>query len=180
MASAPASGTPTATPPVTFVSAHSRKVHGASGTFNLLLDHTVAMTGAVTVEPRQASTHLIVFTFSGSVISVGGATTTTGSVTTAIAGNEVRVTLSGVADAARTTVSVTGVNGSASASTAIGFLVGDLKSSRVVTAADTAAVKTNKGRTLDANNFLADIDASGAINDTDLAAVQSRAGRTLP
>ena len=95
-------------------------------------------------------------------------------------GNELIVILAGVPDRQRLTVTATGVNGSASASTPIGFLIGDINASRGVNAADIGAVKARQGQAVDGANFRSDLNADGRIDLVDVAAVQARSGSVLP
>jgi len=93
----------------------------------------------------------------------------------------VEVTLAGVDDNRRVTVQLTGVNGSATASASIGFLVGDINGSGRVTGTDISAVKARSGAVLSAgNNFLFDLNLNGTISITDVSAAKARAGRVLP
>lgn len=173
--------TPTSVPPITLTAVQSRKIHGTAGPFNLLLDNTVPIAGAVTVEPREIGTgHTIVFRFSGPVLVAGSVTSTSGSVTSIASGNEVIVTLTGVGDAQRVTIQVSGVNGSVTASTSIGFLLGDVDGSRTVDATDAAMVRARSGLTVDITNFRYDLNASGTITAADIASVKNRNNLTLP
>ena len=181
----PASNSVTVVPsnaPLTLLDVFSRKIHGAAGTHNLLLDKTVSISGAVTVEPRViGSGHSIVFQFNNPIGQPGTVTVSPqGSATAAVNGNEVVVTLTGVADNRRATVSLTGVNGTLNAEAAMGFLVGDVNNSRSVTAADISGVKARSGQTTTALNFKFDVNATGAINASDISAVKARSGLTLP
>jgi hypothetical protein len=177
---------PAAAGAVTFSGAVSRKTHGSAGTFDITLDTTQAISSAVTVEPRAiGSGHKIVFQFSGAITAAGTVTTTDllgaaiGSATATAVGNTVEVTITGVADAKRVRVALAGVNGSVSAATSIGFLVGDVNDSRSVTSADINRVKGKTGSAVSASTFMYDVDASGAINATDTSTVKQRSGLTI-
>ena len=95
-------------------------------------------------------------------------------------GNELVVTLTGVADAKRVTVSATGVNGALNVSASIGFLLGDSNNNRVVNATDVSRVKSYSGQVTTQANFTQDLNASGLINAAEIAAVKTRSGNTLP
>lgn len=168
----------------------SRKIHGGAGTFDLLIDTTLLTGGLVTVEPRAiGSGHSIVFQFNQAVTSIGSVTAvdTNGNpirVANGVinAGNstEVIVTLTGVADANRVTITVNNVAGAGNtlnqATASMGYLVGDVNNSRSVSNTDISAIKTRAGQPLDNNNFKYDVNASGGITNTDISATKTRAG----
>ncbi|MBL8522902.1 MAG: hypothetical protein JNN20_04375 [Betaproteobacteria bacterium] len=165
----------------------SRKMHGAMP-FSLTIDHSQPISGAVTVEPRQiGSGHTLVFHFDGNVNYVSAATAldammnSVGTATPVRSGNDVVVTLTGVADNTRLTITLTGLNGVGTASASMGFLVGDVNSTRAVSAADISAIKARQGQTVNSDaRALFDLNADGIINATDLSAAKARSGRVLP
>jgi hypothetical protein len=172
--------------PFALVSVLSRKSHGTAGIFDLPINKNVALGGAVTVEPRAiGSGHTLVFEFSAPVVSVGGVTALdaafapVGSATFVRSGNFVVVTLTGVADNRRANITLANVNTSLTASAPIGFLVGDVNSTRAVNASDIAGAKAQSGVSVSALNFRSDVNASGAIGSTDISAVKARAGLVL-
>ncbi|MEQ1515274.1 MAG: dockerin type I domain-containing protein [Usitatibacteraceae bacterium] len=175
-------------PPVNLLAVHSRKVHGTAGTFDLPIDTTQPISAAVAVEPRLiGSGHTIVFQFDGAINAAGTASAVDGSgaalpsVTVQASGNNVIVTMPNVPDRSRATVTLVGVNGNASAvSASLGFLAGDVNSSRSVNSSDISALKSRSGQTVDALSFKFDVNASGAINSSDISAAKSRSGLTLP
>jgi len=166
----------------------SRKTHGAAGTFDLAIDTAPAIGGAVTVESRAIGAgHQIVFQFSdaisvaGTVSVVNAAAMPVGSASAMAAGNEVVVTVTGIPDNSRATITLTGVNGGISvAPVSIGFLVGDVNNSRSVNATDISGVKARSGQATVIGNFRFDLNASGGVNATDIAAVKARSGLVLP
>ncbi len=169
------------------ISVFSRKVHGSAGTFDLPIDLAQLVSGAVTVEPRSgASGHAIVFRFDGAVSVAGVATTADGAAlplgtaSASAAANEVIVTVAGVPDNRRLSISLTGVNGNTNAAAAIGFLRGDVNGNRNVSTADTSQIRARAGQVAGSTNFLADINASGVIGAADIAAAKSAVGRSLP
>ncbi len=178
--------------PFSLIAVQSRKLHGLVGSFDLTIDSTIAISGAISVEPRTIGAgHTIVFQFSGPVTSVGGvssldaSSTAVGSATFGvppIPGNEVVVTLTGVPDNQRATIALTNINGVATinASASMGFLVGDVNNTRSVNSSDISAVKARSGQTTSALNFMFDVNASGAINSSDISAVKARSGLVLP
>ena len=176
-------------PPITLSAVKSRKIHALAGPFDLVIDTTPIISGAVTVESRSSgATHLIVFQFNGPITATGVAAAVNGSAApitisaVTFLGNDVSVTLTGVADKSRATVSLAGVNGvlSLNPSTSIGFLVGDVNNSRSVDSSDISSVKARSGQTTDTTNFKFDVNSSGAINSSDISAVKARFGLVLP
>ena len=173
--------------PVSLLAVQSRMTHGTAGTFDLLIDKAIPISGAVTVEPRNNGVaHTIVFQFDGPVTSVGGVTSQNvnsigvGTASFAIAGNDVLVTLTGLSDNQRLTVALSNVNvAGANASASMGFLQGDVNNSGSVNSSDISGVKSRAGQTADATNFKFDVNASGAINSSDISSVKARSGLTL-
>lgn len=160
----------------------SRKVHGMAGTFDLPLNRRAAINGEVTVEPRIAgNSHQVVFQFDIPVTSIGTVTSSTGSPNATVSGNEVIVNLNGIGNGERTTVSLTDVSGvGLNVSVSLGFLAGDVNSSRGVTAMDSSAIKARMGQIADNSNFFYDINASGSITAADLSAIKARINAILP
>ena len=189
LASAAASVTPTANPPIALFGVKSSKTHGSAVDFAVIVDFAQALGDAVTVEPRTIGAgHKLVFHFNntvsatGTVNSIDANSNPIGSASAMSSGNDVVVTLTGIPDnqRVRVTFSVTGVNGSTNAAAALGFLVGDVSSMRSVNAADISAVKARIGQSIGLANFKFDVDASGSIDASDLLAVKTRSGLTLP
>jgi hypothetical protein len=178
-------------PPISFTGlAFSRKFHGNGiGQKDLpLVDAPIG--GNFTVEPRQAAGgHQIVFRFSApvnSVIAVGAvdaAMAAIGSATPSFSGNDLIVTLTGVPDNVRLTVTASGVNGiiGLNAAHAVGFMVGDVSGSRKINAADIAAVKARQTADLNTgSNYLFDLNLSGTMSSADITIVKSASGREMP
>lgn len=178
-----ASGSVSVTPVAALLSkVESRKVHGAAGTFNILIDHTLPVGGALTVEPRVIGMgHTIVFTLTGPATIAGTASVAPAGMASAmVSGNEVIVTLTGVPDNTRATVTVNGINGGLNVSASLGFLVGDVSGNRAVAAADVTAIRAVAGQTTDAANFRHDLNTTGLIGAADIAAARNRVNLTLP
>ena len=185
--SAPVAVMPTLNPSLALLSVLSQKLHGAAGIFNLPITYPMSLNGLVTVEPRAIGAgHKLIFQFNnmisnaGSVVVTDINSNTIGTASLLPSGNDVVVTIAGVLDNKRVTVSLTGVNGALDVSASIGFLVGDVSETRSVNAADISSVKARIGQPVSIANFKVDVDASGTIGPTDLTAVKSRAGLTLP
>lgn len=168
--------------PFSLLAVQSRKTHGSAGPFDIAIDTGQQITGPVSVEPRNiGSGHTIVFQFDTAITATGIVATTAGNATAAIVGNDVEVTLTGVPDNSRATVSLTNVNSaSVNASASIGFLIGDVNNSRSTNSSDISGVKARSGQSTTAANFKFDLNASGAVNSSDISAVKARSGLVLP
>jgi hypothetical protein len=185
-ASATVGVTPSAAAPLTLVGVQSRKTHAAAGTFEIPVDPAQVVTGAVSVEPRAIGAgHRIVFQFNATIAATGTAGCTDasaapiGACSAAALGTEVEVTLTGIPDNRRVTVSLTGVNGAANVAAAVGFLLGDVNASRTVSSADALAVKGKAAQAVNATNFMFDVNLTGGITGTDILAVKGRSGQAL-
>jgi hypothetical protein len=178
--------TPPPPQPVSLTGVVSRKSHGSAGTFDLAIDRTQAIGGSVSVEPRAIGAgHKIVFQFNGAVTAagtvsvVGTSGTALGSATAVAVGTTVEVTLTGIPDARRATISLANVNGAgSSASVSIGFLVGDVNGTRSVTSSDINRIKGKSGP-VTSSTFVYDLDASGGVDSVDLSAAKARSGLTV-
>lgn len=182
---------PVPTTPLNFIAAFSRKTHGTAGVFDQTLDTSVAISGNVTTESRAiGGGHTIAFRFDGNVATAGSVSVIDtlgnplGSASTSVAGNEVLVTLTGIADSQRVTISLTGVTGTGggitNASTSVGFLMGDVTGGRTIPASHVSAIKSRSGQPADGGNFRFDLNASGVVGAADIAAVKTRIGLSLP
>ena len=188
VASATVAVTPSTTLTLSLIGAVSRKTHGAVGAFDVAIDTTLAITGAITVEPRSiGNAHTVVFNFNDTITAAGSVTVVDGANTpvaaTSIAtGSDVAVTIPALPDNTRVTVSLTGVNGDMQKNfpASLGFLIGDVNGSRSVNSSDISGVKARSGQTTTAANFKFDVNASGAINSSDISAVKARSGLVLP
>lgn len=173
-----------ATPPV-LQSAASRRVHGASGAFDLAL--SLADIHNPTTESRQGPAQTLVFTFdkpiSAASVSVTEGAATAGAPT--FSGSSVIVDLTGVTNQQYVTVSLTGVVASdggtgGSGLARVGFLAGDVNRSRVVTVADFGLVNAELAHAVTASNFLEDVNASGSITVADKGVVSGHLTTSLP
>jgi len=158
--------------------------HGGSGTFDMPLS-----TSSRVIEPRDGVGNFkIVFTFSAAVTGgtasfsgTGGGSV--GSVT--FSGNTMTVNLTGVTDQQNGTVTVNNVFGPStgalsSASTQIGFLIGDVTADAAVNVGDTVQVRNNSGVTLDNTNFKYDVTVDGFVNVGDTIVVRAKSGDFIP
>lgn len=170
-----------ATQAQSLVGAQSRKTH-LGVDYNLPIDVNQTISGAVTFEPRpMGAGHNIVFQFDGPITQAGTVSSTpTGSTSAQInPGNssEVVVTLTGVADNTRVTVTLSGVNGGANSfPVSLGFRVGDFNNTGTVTAVDVSSARLRTGQTVTAGNFQFDLNTSGLVSAADLSAVKRRSG----
>jgi hypothetical protein len=172
----------------------SRKTHGSAGTFDIPIDLTAAIGGAITVEPRQATTgasaqpHKIVYTFQSApagaghsaVLNNSGGTAIGGaSAVTSVVGNSIVVDLAGIGTNQRVNVVLTAAGGGGTFSAPVAFLLGDVTNTRSVSVADINAVRAVSGQTTTSSNFKADINVSGAISVGDINLVRSTSGSVL-
>jgi hypothetical protein len=168
-----------------FLGAASRKVHGAAGTFDLPL--SLVATNPTT-EPRIGPTQTLVFTFDKAVT---GATATTAEGTAmaertlTFSGNDVVVPLTVFADRQYVTITlsnVIGADGSTEGSAAVrlGFLLGDVNGSRVVSVADVGLVNAQLAQVVTAANYLKDVNASGTLSVADKGLTNANLTRALP
>jgi len=174
-------------PPFALERIASRKTHGAAGTFDLLLKQNVPVSGAVTVEPRISQAgHKIVFSFNQPVSSLSDVIATDangaeiGAASATIDGSDVVVSLAGIANARRVKVQLKGVNGELDSAATVGFLFGDVNSSRLVDGSDVSAIKSRAGQVAGSGNFRFDVTANGVINVTDVLVVKFKQGATMP
>jgi hypothetical protein len=162
----------------------SRKVHGAAGAFDLPL---ALATASPTTEPRTGPAHTIVFTFDKPVVA-GTATVTEGTASAATPtfdANEMRVPLTGVADAQYVTVTVANVTaadggGGGGGTVRVGLLAGDGTQNRAVTVSDLAQVNAAIAQSVTATNFLKDLNASGTLTVADKGIANTRITKALP
>jgi hypothetical protein len=162
----------------------SRKAHGAAGTFDLPLPSTPANP---TTEPRTGPAYTIIFTFDKPVVG-GTASVVEGTASVGVptfSANEMRVPLTGVANAQYVTVSVSGVaaadgGSGGSGSVRVGFLLGDVTQNRAVAVSDVAQVNAAIAQPVTASNYLKDLNASGTLTVADKATANANVTRALP
>ena len=167
----------------------SRKTHGTAGTFDLPLP----LTGAVATEPRIPDAnngYQLVYTFAETVNSVGTATVTqgTGAVASSAVGpnpNQVTVNLTGVTNAQRMIVTLSGVLGNSGTTLAaipanVNILVGDVNASGRTDSGDVALVRSKGVVAVDQSNFLYDVNLSGRVDSGDVTTTRSYTVTALP
>jgi trimeric autotransporter adhesin len=168
-----------------FMSAASRRVHGAAGTFDLPLLLTPT---SPTTEPRVGPTQTIVLSFDKPIASADTPTVSEGVATfgtMAISGNDVVVTFTGVTDMQYVTISVANVASTdggtgGSASVRIGLLVGDVNQNRVVTVGDLGLVNAQLSQMVTSANYLKDVNVSGTLSVADKGITNANLTRALP
>ena len=166
----------------------SRKIHGAAGMFDVVINPATPIDGAIDVEPRAISGgHLLVFQFDRFVSGANGAIVRDAAgqdvgtiVNQNYVGPTIELTLTDIPDDKRIKVTIDSINGTTTASASIGFLVGDVNNTRSVNSSDISGVKARSGQTTTALNFKFDVNASGAINSSDISAIKARSGLVLP
>jgi hypothetical protein len=165
----------------------SRKVHGATGTFDLPLN---LVSTNPTTEPRSGGAggnHTIVFVFDKPV-TAGNASVIAGVGTAGtpnFSGTAMIVPLSGATNQQYVTVSVSDVvsaDGGAggSGSVRVGFLLGDVSQNRVVTVSDLAQVNAQIAQVVTPSNYLKDVNASGTLTVADKGIANTQITKALP
>lgn len=165
----------------------SRKTHPGGGAHDVVIDTRQTMAGTATIEPRSIGAgHSIVFKFDGPVTSPGTLSIVDGTLqavnggTAFAAGNEVTVSLPGLADRKRATVALANVNNAGvDVAATVGFLAGDVNATGTVNNADVIALKTRAGQRVGAGNYAFDVNSSGVITAADIVAAKARAGAAV-
>jgi hypothetical protein len=169
------------------LSAASRKLHGADAGGQ---DTALALSGQPDIEPRNGGAngdHTLVFTFNNDVVNGSAAVTAgNGAISgTTFANNTMTVTLSGVTDAQRLTVRLTGVSDEfgqvlAPASITIGLLVGDVNGDGVVNSGDALITRNRSGRAAAWDTCRSDLNTDGTVNAGDVTGIRNRVGNFIP
>ena len=187
--SAPSNSVTPSAGAVTLQLVQSRKFHGTVPplvSHDLQIDATKAISQAVTVEPRDSrGGHTLIFSFNTTITSIASASAIgpagpIGTVYAVPSGNTIVAYLLNVPDNSRVTILLNGVNGTTNVTTSMGFLVGDINSTRSVNSADVSRIKASLNQPTAAGNYLLDLNLSGTINAGDLAMVKARSGLVLP
>jgi hypothetical protein len=105
--------------------------------------------------------------------------------TPTLASNTMTVNLTGVDDAQRITVTLSGVVDKFSqalpdTAVTMGVLIGDTTGNGRVNSSDISQTRSQSGRQTDATNFREDVTVNGFINSSDFLLVQSKSGTALP
>lgn len=171
--------------PVALTGMVSRQTQGTAGTFD------IDLTNGSGVESRSTSgAYQLILTFANNLTSVGGASSTCGTVSSAVPGpaaNQYTVNLSGMGscNATRNTVTLTNVDDSVGdhsdsfTSPRWGLLIGDVDGDGSVTQADVSQTRGAIGSTVTISNFTDDVNLSGTINNADVSIVKNSVGTVL-
>ena len=167
----------------------SRKTHGTAGTFDLPLP----LTGTAATEcrvPDANNGYQLVYTFPETVSSTGAAAITqgTGTVASSVVGpaaNQVTVNLTGVTNAQRMIVTLSGVLGNngttlAAIPASVNILVGDVNGNGATDSGDVTLVRLRTISPVDGTNFLYDINLSGTIDSGDVTVTRANSITILP
>jgi len=174
---------PPAEPPM-LAGAVSRLSHRTPGAFDLPLN----LSGPPAVEGRFTSSLLLVFRFDKPIAAARAAVVRgVGAVSgePAIDGNEVAVTLTGVANRQWLTLCLSDIESQDGAvldvaTVTLGVLGGDVDGNGVVNSTDQQLVRAVMGQITSARNFRADVNLSGTLTLADFQAVRMRNGHKLP
>jgi hypothetical protein len=109
---------------------------------------------------------------------VDAANQAVGSASAVNVGSTVEVTLSSIPTSQRVRIVVNGINGGATASASVAFVLGDVNGTRSVTASDILRAK-GPAQTTDGTNFLRDVDLNGTVFDPDVTMVKSNSGSQI-
>jgi hypothetical protein len=177
----------TEAPTLALVSAVSRKVHGAAGSF----DTDLPLSGSPGVECRAGGAtgdHNLVVSFTNTVVS-GAAIVLSGTGTVAgnpvFSGNTMTVNLTGVANAQTIMVRLDNVTDQYAQVLPltvlnVSFLLGDTNGNGAVTSSDISQTKAQTGQATNASNFRTDVNVSGSITSSDISLVKASSGTSLP
>ena len=174
-------------PVPTLVSAVSRKVHGAAGTFDVSLVPEDQNGGIECRSGSAPGSYQVVMSFAAPV-TFSSITTSAGSVASSSnVGNVVTVNLTGVPNAQVTTITLVGASAggaSADVSVPLKVLIADTNGDRFVDSADISQTKSQSGQPVSgeegSDNFREDINADGFLDSADISAVKSKSGTALP
>jgi sugar lactone lactonase YvrE len=181
------------TTPAQLFSVGSTKSHGSIGTWDVNLP-VLPFTAPRGIECRTGGVngdYTIVFTFGNNLVSVGGASVTSGTgiaISATIDANDSHrylVNLTGVANAQYLTVTINNVidavgNYAASISKQMGMLLGDTNGDGLVNVGDTIQVRAQAGNDVTSSNFRVDVNGDGLINIGDTVTVRNQSGTALP
>jgi hypothetical protein len=175
--------------PVPLLGVSSRKTHGDAGTFDIGLP----LTGNPGVECRTGGSNgdfTLVFTFANPITAVSNAQITSGPghVTTRSSGtdpHEYIVNVTGVTNAQRVTVTLTGISDTAGNTTSslavtMGVLLGDVNGDGFVLSGDYTSTRQRSGTHLDGSTFKYDVNTDGFILSGDYTIVRQQSGTQLP
>ena len=176
------------------VSAASRLIHGAAGTFDINLPIVPAGTTAgAGVECRRGGgasqdAYTIVANFSNTSLPGGIANLAIhcGAVDSVVQGvnaNQLLFHVSGLCYNATAAPQYSSINFTVSGQPATitwGHLLGDTNGNAAVNSGDTVQTQGRSGQPVDGTNFRSDVNTDGALNSGDTTFVRARSGQALP
>jgi ABC-type uncharacterized transport system ATPase subunit len=152
-------------------------------------DINLPLTGTPGIECRSGGTNndfQVVVTFVDAVTFTNASVTVgTGSVS-GITGNgttTITVNLTGVTNAQRITITLSGVSDVTNVgdiNVPMGVLLADTNGNGAVNASDVSLTKAKSGQIVDATNFRSDVSVNNSINASDVSLVKSKSGTALP
>lgn len=169
-------------PPAQFLSAKSRKVHGAVGAF----DVDLPLAGTAGIECRSGGSggnFTIVYNFQNPITTCGSVSGASGSVAVGSDGKSCVANVTGLPNAQYSTVTLQGVtdaSGAFNVSAALGVLAGDTNADRFVDSADIGQTKSQSGKAVTSGNFREDLNVDGFLDSADIGFVKSKSGTALP
>ena len=184
------------TPPEV-IGAVSRKIHNLAGTFDIDLLNPIPP-ATVAVECRRGGPTLAIITFNEAIYGSGPGGSavpsdvkvvdTAGSVITvssvSIAGLNLTINMTGVANATRATIRFPGIMDAAgnisTSSVCFGVLVGDANGNGGTNVQDLLAIKNQVNKPVTAANFRMDVTADGGINVQDLLLTKNNLNKVVP
>ena len=162
----------------------SRKLHGGTP-----FDIDLPLTGNSGIECRTGGAtndYQIVLSFPNAVtFTVASVTSGAGSVSSSNGSGTTTVTvnLTGVTNAQRITVTLSGVSDGTNTGELgipMGVLLGDTNGNGAANASDVSQTKAQSGNAVTASNFREDVNTNGAVNASDVSAVKAKSGTALP
>ena len=160
----------------------SSKMHGGHEGFDIPLP-----ADGLGIEDRDTPIDTIVFHIGGELIGLDSASTSCGTLISAVAGaRDAVVTIDATGcDQQVITVTINGVrdqlgNVLPTASANYGKLIGDVDGNGVVDLADAAAVSAARRQRTTSDNFRLDVNADGRVNRPDYDIVKDSRGHSLP
>jgi hypothetical protein len=178
------------TPTVQLTDVVSRKVHGSAGMFDI----DVPQSGPHAIECRSGGPngdYTMIFSFSNPLTTVGGATTSCGSVSSSAIGpnqNQYTVNLTAENSCNGTYITVTlqdvvdsvGNISSSVSGPPMGLLLGDVNASGLVDGNDVSAVQSHTRQSVNNTNFRYDVNTNGLIDGNDVSITQGQTRTSLP
>jgi hypothetical protein len=180
-----------ATPGIRLLSIDSVKTHGSAGTFNINLPLNgsgIECRTAGALPGGAVGDYQLVFDFADSVSSVTNASVVAGTGTvsgTSTQGGNYVVNLSGVANAQRITVRLSGITDSAghtlaSLDVTMGVLIGDVNASKRADAGDVTQVRNKTVTIPDQTTCRFDVNNSGRTDAGDVTTTRNATVTVLP